>query len=63
MTAGKFFADAEKSKGLRTTEDAKFYGENLTKYPPRHALMLFGVQLSIPAATHVRSDIDQVPAI
>ena len=26
VTAGNFFADAEKSKGLRTTEDAKFYG-------------------------------------
>merc|ERR1719353_2744213 len=33
VTAGKFFADAEASKGLRTTEDAKFYAIS-TKFPP-----------------------------
>ena len=32
VTAGQFFADAEKSKGLRTTEDAKFYAIS-TKFP------------------------------
>jgi calreticulin len=32
VTAGKFFADEEASKGLRTTEDAKFYAIS-TKFP------------------------------
>eukprot|EP00908_Phaeocystis_cordata_P014400 Transcript_25499.p1 GENE.Transcript_25499~~Transcript_25499.p1 ORF type:complete len:419 (-),score=278.55 Transcript_25499:887-2065(-) len=32
VSAGKFFADAEASKGLRTTEDAKFYAIS-TKFP------------------------------
>ena len=32
VTAGKFFADEEKSKGLKTMEDAKFYAIS-TKFP------------------------------
>lgn len=26
LTAGKFYGDAEKSKGLKTSQDARFYG-------------------------------------
>lgn len=26
LSAGKFYGDAEKDKGLRTSEDARFYG-------------------------------------
>jgi calreticulin len=33
VTAGKFFADEEVSKGLQTAEDAKFYAIS-TKFPP-----------------------------
>ena len=26
LTAGKFYGDAEKDKGIQTSQDAKFYG-------------------------------------
>lgn len=57
VSAGKFFADAEASKGLRTTEDAKFYGARPkpSGSTPRH---------SDPSrALRVRSHLDEVPVV
>ena len=33
LTAGKFYGDAEKDKGIQTSQDAKFYGLS-TEFKP-----------------------------